>query len=75
MTRAGRGIRGAAVTLTDGNAGSYRSITNTFGYFRFADIPAGTGVVLSASARGYTFSSRFVELSSDISDITIIAEP
>jgi hypothetical protein len=75
MTRTGRGIRGATVTLTDGNAKSYRSITNTFGYFRIADIPAGTGVVLSASARGYTFSTRFIELSADVSDITITAEP
>jgi hypothetical protein len=74
MTREGRGVRGATVTLTDGSAKSYRSVTNTFGYFRIEDIPAGTGVVLSTSARGYTFSSRFVELSTDVSDITIIAE-
>jgi len=74
MTREGRGVRGATVTLTDGDARSYRGITNTFGYFRIGDIPAGTGVILSTSARGYTFASRFVELSTDVSDIIITAE-
>ncbi|MEQ1763446.1 MAG: S8 family serine peptidase, partial [Pyrinomonadaceae bacterium] len=74
LTREGRGIRGAFVTLSDGEAKTYRGSTNTFGYFRIDDIPAGTGVILTASARGYTFASRFVDLSDNVSDLIILAE-
>lgn len=73
LTNEGRGVRGAIVTLADSEAKIYRGMTNTFGYFRIEEIPAGSGVVLTVSARGYTFPSRFVELSADVSDLLITA--
>jgi hypothetical protein len=74
LTREGRGVRGVSITLTDGEAKTYRGTTNTFGYFRVEEIPAGTGLILTASARGYTFASQFVDVSADVSNLLIIAQ-
>ncbi|MDI1242239.1 MAG: carboxypeptidase-like regulatory domain-containing protein, partial [bacterium] len=60
------------ITLTDGSGKGYRATTNTFGYFRLTDIPAGN-VVLTASARGYTFGPRFIDASADVADLLIVA--
>ena len=73
LTPEGRGVRGAIITLDDGSGKSYRAVTNTFGYFRIADVPAGTGVVLTASARGHNFESRFIDASADVADLLIVA--
>ncbi|MEO5859436.1 MAG: S8 family serine peptidase [Pyrinomonadaceae bacterium] len=74
LTPESRGIRGATVVLADGNGKTYRGTTNTFGYFTIKDVSPATASILTASARGYTFQSRVVDLSADVSDVLIVAE-
>jgi len=65
LDRSGRPISRATVSLTDA-AGTVRTVSsNTMGYFSFAEIEAGTSVVLQASARGYTFNAKVVSAEED----------
>ncbi len=64
-----RGISKANVLLTDPNGTTLQTRTNNFGYFRFNEVPAGQTYVVSISAKRYTFSSRVLSVTDDISDL------
>ena len=52
LTRAGRGVSGAAVTVLDVGSGASKSTrTNTFGYYRFAGLLAGRLYTLTATTK------------------------
>ena len=74
LTREGRALRGAAVSVFDSEGRVYRSYSNSFGYFRVGGIPAGGTVIVSASARGYTFTPALFELLDDLSGLVIVAQ-
>ena len=73
VTIDGRGIKGARVNLLDDAGVRATAMTNTFGYFRFDGVPAGRSYILSAAARRYSFESQLVQLTSSVSDLTIVA--
>ncbi len=73
MTRDGRAIRGAIVLVSDAAGLTYRTRSNSFGYFRIANVPSGQTIVINASARGYSFSSQVLDLADDVSELTITA--
>ena len=73
LTAVGRGIKGARVNLSDESGVRATALTNTFGYFRFDGFPAGRSYILSATARRYSFESQLVQLTSSVSDLTIVA--
>lgn len=75
-TAAGRGIRGASVKLTD-SAGNVRTAATTaFGYYRFADVPAGQSYIVSVKAKRYTFSqaTRVLNLNADDDSVNFTAD-
>lgn len=74
LTAAGRAIRSAAVILTGSDGKSRVAFTNTFGYFRFSDVPSGAGYTVTVSARGYTFSPQFIDVTESISGIMLTAD-
>lgn len=52
----GRGIYGARVTLVNATSGAAATaLTNSFGYYRFNEVPTGDFYVMSVSARRYLF--------------------
>lgn len=53
----GRGLRGVAVTLSDNDGRLKRVMTNTFGFYRFASVPAGASYVLSVASKRYQFQN------------------
>jgi len=56
-TSSGYGIRGAAVTIQDVNTGtSTTTLTNSFGYYTFSNLPVNDFYVMNVSAKRYTFS-------------------
>lgn len=55
-TADGRGIRNVRVTMTRTDGESRTTMTGTFGYFRFTDVPVGETFVFSVAAKRYTFS-------------------
>ena len=75
-TANGNGIRNVRVVLTEENGTMHNAITGSFGYFVFENIESGQGVVVSVSAKRYTFSqpSRFISLEDNISDADWVSE-
>lgn len=75
VTATGRGIRNAIVTMTDsfGNAKIVR--TNMFGFFRFDDVRAGDNVILTVSAKAYSFNDPMMMLNvqDTVSDVEFVA--
>lgn len=76
-TANGNGIRNVRVTLTEESGAMHYALTGTFGYFTFENIESGQGVVLSVSAKRYTFSqpTRFISLDDNITDADWVANP
>ena len=64
----------AAVTLIASSGQVYVARTSSLGYFRIEDVPVGESYVLSIEGKGYTFASRLVDVSEDVSGLVILAE-
>lgn len=63
-------VRGAYVTVAHGTAARH-AVTNTFGYFRFAELPGGETVTLNTRSQRHTFDPRQITLSDNISDLIV----
>ncbi len=75
LTNSGRAVSRGTVSLSDGMGNIRRIQTNTLGYFRFDDVAVGETYVLNATARGYTFHARTLNVMDQISDVEIVSEP
>jgi hypothetical protein len=67
LDQRGRAISRATVSVMDGNGNTRSGTANTFGYYSIKDLPSGEFYVVSASARGYTFSPRTLSLDDSVS--------
>lgn len=74
-TADGSGIRNARITLTTADGMAYMTLTASFGYYRFDNIPAGQIVILSVSSKRFIFyqPTRVLNVNDEISDIDFIA--
>ncbi len=67
----GRGVRNAAVTLT--NASVTRVVlTGPMGEFRFDDIEAGNTYMVSVRSRRFQFEPRIVEVNDDVAGLVFM---
>jgi hypothetical protein len=56
MNAAGRALRGVRVALT-GASGEQRTVlTNSFGYYHFADVAAGSTYIINVFSKKHTFN-------------------
>jgi hypothetical protein len=71
-----RGIKNVPVTITFPNGQTRTALSNSFGYYRFADIPAGEVYLFSVAAKRFTFaqSSQARQISDDTQDIDFVAD-
>lgn len=76
MDASGNGIKGAQISMTDGNGIVRTALTNAFGHYRFTDITAGTVVVVSVRAKRYSFTSntQAVPVNEDVYEINFRAD-
>ncbi|MGH9947716.1 MAG: FG-GAP-like repeat-containing protein, partial [Pyrinomonadaceae bacterium] len=74
LTADGRGLRNAIVTLTDQQGVTRRSITSSFGYYRFEDIEAGQTYVVAVSSKRYQFTPRVISVTDELNDLNFTAE-
>ena len=70
----GRGIRSARVSLTDETGVSRHAMTNTFGYYTFTGVDTGQGYTLSASARGYVFPTRYLQVNEQMTGVDMFGQ-
>jgi hypothetical protein len=75
-TADGRGIKNVLVTITFPDGQTRAALSGSFGYYRFADIPAGEIYLFSVAAKRYTFAqtSQAREISDDTQDIDFVAD-
>jgi hypothetical protein len=71
----GQPVSRAVVSLTDQQGETRRATTNSFGFYRFDDVPAGRVYIVSAGHRKYRFNpeSRILTVSEDLSGIDFTA--
>ena len=74
-TDRGRGIRNVRITMTSADGQSRTTISGTFGYFRFTDVPAGATYIFTAFAKHYQFNepSQVRTIVDDADDIVFVA--
>jgi hypothetical protein len=53
------------------------TVSSSFGYYRFADIPVGASYIISVAAKKYSFSepSQIRQVQDDLQDIDFVADP
>jgi len=70
----GAGVRGAMLSLLDAD-GRFRTVTtNPFGYYRFANVPAGTTIVRVNSKRRFANPARGLNVSVATEPINFVAD-
>jgi hypothetical protein len=75
LTASGSGIRNAVVTLID-TRGVVRSVsTSSFGYYHFEDVRAGGSYVIGVASKRFRFSPQAVNLTDNLTDLNLVAEP
>jgi hypothetical protein len=71
----GRPVSGAIVSLTDQSGATTIAGTNSLGYFRFVNIPAGQIVTVSVTAKGGTYAPRVINLTDNIDELNFYPVP
>jgi hypothetical protein len=72
LTPDGRGLRNAAVTMTDSNGITRTTVTSSFGYYRFEGVPVGDSFVMSVNSRSYRFVPRVVLVTDTLTDVDFV---
>jgi hypothetical protein len=68
----GRTLSNAAVTLQPTDGGAVRTTrSNSFGFYRFNDVIVGQSYVVSASAKGQTFSPAVIAVVDNVADFDL----
>lgn len=76
-TDSGAGIRNVLVRLYNSSGQIQTTSTASFGYYRVANVEAGSSYVLSISSKRFTFASpsRIVVVADEAVDVDFVAEP
>jgi hypothetical protein len=74
LTKDGRGIHKATVTITDMNGKSKSTQTKRSGEYSFNGLTVGQSYIVTAAAKGYQFTTRLVTPRGDLSDVDLIAQ-
>ena len=75
-TERGIGIRRVALTLTDATTGAiFYASSGINGYYRFEDVPAGRGYILTIRSKLYSFvpNTHYIMLFEELTDVDFIA--
>lgn len=75
LNSAGRGIRNVLIVMTDSTGAMRTALSTSFGYYSFADVPAGETYILSARAKRFAFAqpTQVVSVSEETTEINFIA--
>jgi CSLREA domain-containing protein len=69
----GRPVSRAVVTIIDPLSGLRLALTNSFGYYRFEDIPVGRSYVIEIAAKGYTFAPGLIAVNEEVNELNFTA--
>ena len=71
----GRGLDKVMIIMTDGNGEVRYALTNPFGYYRFADVPAGETYIFTAVSKRYQFTqpTQILSVTGQFEDLNFTA--
>jgi CSLREA domain-containing protein len=74
-TANGRGIRSARITLMNADGETRIALSGAFGYFRFANVPAGETYLFTVFAKRYQFDAptRLLSVNGETDDLIFVA--
>ncbi|MFN2500975.1 MAG: right-handed parallel beta-helix repeat-containing protein [Pyrinomonadaceae bacterium] len=65
----GVGLRSARVWLTDSAGATRETLTSSFGYFSFEDVPVGQTYVIGVASKRYRFAARSLQMTDSLANI------
>lgn len=65
----GRGLRNAQVWLTDGEGNTRMTVTSSFGSYRFDEVEAGEGVILTVRSKRYNYAPKFLNVEDSMKNV------
>lgn len=68
-----RGVARAVVTLTNSAGETRTAQTNSFGYYRFAQVRAGETYAVNVSHKGYSFTPQVIAVNEEIENLNFSA--
>ena len=71
MTRDGRGVSGATVSVMDQNGVAFSVRTDSQGFYLFGSVPGGQSYVLVVKSEAFSFSPRVLTAYADVSGVNI----
>ncbi|HZH33319.1 MAG TPA: carboxypeptidase regulatory-like domain-containing protein [Pyrinomonadaceae bacterium] len=72
---AGKGLRGARVSITDQNGETRTVLSGTFGNYRIENVRAGETYTISVLSKKYVFLPQIVNVREEISELNFAPEP
>ena len=74
QTSDGRGLRNAAVVLTDATGISRTVTTGAFGNYQFDDVQSGENYVIGVVSKRYRFASRVLSVTDQLNGVDFIGD-
>jgi hypothetical protein len=72
LTPEGRGLMGAAVSITDSSGRTREARTGSFGYYRFNDIETGRTYTLRVESRRFSFATIVINVFDSLTDVNFV---
>ncbi|MFL6373480.1 MAG: carboxypeptidase regulatory-like domain-containing protein [Pyrinomonadaceae bacterium] len=73
LSSSGGGVRGAVVSIIDTRGIQRTTITNAFGYYMFDNVQSGQNFVMRATARGFSFNPKTLNVTDAIADVDFVS--
>ncbi len=76
-TANGRGISNARISVTDASGNTRMFLSNSFGYYRFDDLPAGQTYIFQAQSKRYQFinPTQVLSINEEMNEVNFTASP
>lgn len=75
LTENGRGVSNAQMWMTNTQAGVCFAPTNSFGYYRFPEVPAGETYIFDVRHKRYLFLPQILTVMEEMNDLNFTAQP
>lgn len=72
VSRDGRGVRSASVTITDPLGATRSVVSSSFGYYRFDGLAVGETYTISIASKRHTFTARTLRLAESLADVNLV---
>ncbi|HMJ09628.1 MAG TPA: carboxypeptidase-like regulatory domain-containing protein, partial [Pyrinomonadaceae bacterium] len=74
-TASGLGVSNARVTIADTSGSLRTAVTSSFGYYRFDNVTPGSTYTMGVTSKRYSFTTRDVAVSDNLSGVDFVAAP